>query len=327
MIETSFLLPVRRRSFRVAWLIACYLGLHPFLIAAGANPQQDAVVAQFLGQHCLECHDAGTAEGEREFETFKLPIQSEQQLITADEIIDQLTLRQMPPEDSEQPTDAQRLEVLNALRASIKQARSQFESTGARTVMRRLSNREYENTLATLFNRRVDTLGLTADFPKENTSQHMDNIGKSLVTSGFLVDQYFQAASRLVEMRLGKPEVEPKSWHFTDNFRQYEELTGPHRSVFNFKYLCLYEQPNTDTRQGGYGHIEDFLKGVPVSGLYDIEVLAQAMHRDTHYDPKIFRIDFAEPFQLAVVPGDVDQRTYPLPPGHRTDPGHGDGAG
>ncbi len=29
------------------------------------------------------------------------------------------------------------------------------------------------------------------------------------------------------------------------------------------------------------------------------------MHRDTHYDPKIFRIDFSEPFQLAVVPGDA----------------------
>ncbi len=86
---------------------------------------------------------------------------------------------------------------------------------------------------------------------------------------------------------------------------QYEELSGSHKSAFNFRYLCLYEQPNTDTRQGGYGHIENFLKGVPVSGLYDIEVEAQAMHRDTHYDPKIFGIDFSEPFILGLVPGDV----------------------
>ena len=171
--------------------------------------------------------------------------------------------------------------------------------------MRRLSNREYENTLEVLFNRRVDTLGLTADFPKEETSHHLDNIGSSLVTSGFLLDQYFQAASRLVETRLGKPRMEAKSWHFTDNFKQYEELSNSHRNVFKYQFLCLYEQPNTDTRQGGYGHIEDFLEGVPVSGLYDIEVHAQAMHRDTHYDPKIFRIDFSEPFQLAVVPGDA----------------------
>jgi hypothetical protein len=262
-------------------------------------------VADFLGKYCLECHDNASAEGEREFESFKLPISSEQQLIATDEIIDQVTLKTMPPEDSEQPTDEERLALLQELRSSVAEARGQFEGSTGRTVMRRLSNREYEVTLAALFGRRVDTLGLTADFPKEKTSHHIDTIGESLVTSGFLLDQYFQAASRLVETRLGKPMMDPESWHFTDNFQQYEELSGAHRTVFNFEYLCLYEQPNTDTRQGGYGHIEDFLEGVPVSGLYDIEVNAQAMHRDTHYDPKIFRIDFSEPFQIAVVPGDA----------------------
>ncbi len=127
------------------------------------------------------------------------------------------------------------------------------------------------------------------------------------MTSGFLLDQYFQAAHRLVESRLGKKEMKPKDWHFTKHFIQYEELTGSHKSALNYEYLCIYEQPNTDTRQGGYGHIEDFLDGVPVSGLYDIKVLAQAMHRDTHYDPKIFKIDLSEPFILGVVPGDISK--------------------
>lgn len=315
---------VRTFVVRAFVVRAVVLGVIVFMIASAASiaaaeankqpaelsadkPSRDTgtIVADFLGEYCLQCHDSGSAEGEREFASFELPITTETQLISADEIIDQVTLRLMPPEDSEQPTDEERLALVEALRTSIRDARDQFASTGGRTVMRRLSNREYENTMATLFDRRVDTLGLTAAFPKENTSHHLDNIGESLVTSGFLLDQYLQAASRLVETRLGKPEMKPKSWHFTDHFVQYEELSGSHRSVFKYEYLCLYEQPNTDTRQGGYGHIEDFLEGVPVSGLYDIEVHAQAMHRDTHYDPKIFRIDFSEPFQLAVVPGDA----------------------
>ena len=263
------------------------------------------VVNEFMGKYCLECHDSSVAKGERDFEALDLPLKTHHDLIAAKEIIDQVTLREMPPKDADQPTDDERLAVLRAMRGGITAARSQFESTGSRTVMRRLSNREYENTVATLFGRRVDTLGLTADFPKEKTSHHLDNIGDALVTSGFFLDQYFQSANRLVESRLGKPEMEPKSWHFTKNFQQYEELTGSHKQAFNFEYLCLYEQPNTDTRQGGYGHIEDFLEGVPVSGLYEIEVHAQAMHRDTHYDPKIFGIDFSEPFRIGVVPGDV----------------------
>jgi hypothetical protein len=276
-----------------------------FLTTAHSADDAPKLAQQFLGKYCLECHDADVQKGDRAFEKFALPLKSVSDLIDARDIIDQLTLKEMPPKKADQPTDDERLAMIRALREGTVAAYGKFQSTGSRTVMRRLSSREYENTLAVLFGRRVDTLGLTADFPKEKTSQHMDNIGKSLVTSGFLVDQYFQSANRLVEARLGKPATEPKSWRFNSHFLQYEELSGSHKSAFNYRYLCLYEQPNTDTRQGGYGHIEDFKQGVPVSGLYDIEVEAVALHRDTHYDPAIFGIDFSEPFILGVVPGDV----------------------
>lgn len=262
-------------------------------------------VQQFLGKYCLECHDADVQKGDRAFHEFALPLQSAADLIEARDIIDQLTLKEMPPKKADQPSEDERLAMVRALRDGTVAAHGRLQSTGSRTVMRRLSSREYENTLAVLFGRRVDTLGLTADFPKEKTAEHMDTIGKALVTSGFLVDQYFQSANHLVETRLGKPTTPPKDWTFNSHFVQYEELQGSHKTVFNYRYLCLYEQPNTDTRQGGYGHIEDFKQGVPVSGLYDLEVEAQAMHRDTHYDPKIFGIDFSEPFILGVVPGDV----------------------
>ena len=273
------------------------------------------LVLQFLDQYCAECHDADVHKGDRNFEKFALPLKSADDLIDARDIIDQLTLKEMPPKKADQPRVEERLAMMRALREASSAAFRKFESTGSRTVMRRLSSREYENTLAVLFGRRVDTLGLTADFPKEKTTDHMDTIGKGLVTSGFLVDQYFQSANRLVEARLGKPAMEPKQWHFNSHFVQYEELQGPHKDAFNFRYLNLYEQPNTDTRQGGYGHIEDFLQGVPVAGLYDLEVEAQAMHRDTHYDPKIFGIDFSEPFIIGVVPGDITKGHihYPQP--------------
>jgi len=283
-----------------------------FAAAADAPPK---VVQQFLGKYCLECHDADVQKGDRSFEKFEMPLKGTADLIEARDIIDQLTLKEMPPKKADQPSDEERIAMIRALRDGTVVAYGKLESTGSRTVMRRLSSREYENTLAMLFGRRVDTLGLTADFPKEKTTEHMDTIGKSLVTSGFLVDQYFQSANRLVETRLGKPATPPKDWKFNSHFVQYEELQGSHKSAFNYRYLNLYEQPNSDTRQGGYGHIEDFLKGVPVSGLYDLEVEATAMHRDTHYDPTIFGIDFSEPFVLGVVPGDVTKGHihYPQP--------------
>ncbi|XZE32711.1 DUF1592 domain-containing protein [Pirellulaceae bacterium SH501] len=291
----------------VRWLFAATAGL--VCIGALSPPTvgddgQDRL-GKFLGSYCIDCHSQQESEGNREFESLRLPLESEPHLIAAAEIVDQLTLRQMPPPDAQQPSNEERLAMLEFLRSKIQEGRSRLRSTGGRTVMRRLTNREYEITLATLLSRQVDTLGLTTEFASDNPSRNIDRIGSEMITSGELLDQYFSAANRLIELRLNKPDMEPKEWHFQGNFVQYEELSGPHKSVFNYRYLCLYEQPNTDTRQGGYGHIEDFLQGVPVSGLYDIEVHARAMHRDTHYDPKIFRIDFSEPFQLAVVPGDV----------------------
>lgn len=286
---------------------------------AGADSSSREIVGDFLHNYCFDCHDTASEKGEREFESLKIPLESIQDLVAAREIIDQITLKEMPPRKKDQPSDEERLEVLGVLRSEVEAARGRFASNGGKTVMRRLSNREYENTLEVLFGRRVDTLGLTADFPKEKTSRHIDTIGESLVTSGFLLDQYFQAAHRLVENRLGKPDMKARDWHFTDNFKQYEELAGSHRAVFKNRFLCVYEQPDTDTRQGSYGHIEDFLEGVPVSGLYDLKVLVQGMHRDTHYDPSIFGIDLSEPFILGVVPGDVmkghihyPQRVEPL---------------
>ena len=289
---------MRITSFLLGVTLGCGFG-------QAKEPGSHEVIVDFLDYHCYECHDSATEKGEREFESLNLPLTSLHDLIMAQEIIDQITLKEMPPKKEEQPKDEERLAVIRALQGEVAAARSRFKSNGGKTVMRRLSDREYENTMAVLFGRRVDTLGLTLDFPKEKTSHHLDTVGESLVTSGFLLDQYFQSAQRLVENRLGKPEMEVKSWHFSDNFKQYEELAGSHQAVFKYKFLCIYEQPDTDTRQGSYGHIEDFLEGVPVSGLYDLEVLVQAMHRDTHYDPKIFGIDFSEPFILGVVPGDA----------------------
>jgi hypothetical protein len=290
------------RSSRGARGLLCFAFAATFTHAADTPPK---VVQQFLGKYCLECHDADVQKGDRSFEKFELPLKGTTDLIEARDIIDQLTLKEMPPKKADQPSDEERLAMIRALRDGTVVAYGKLQSTGSRTVMRRLSSREYENTLAVLFGRRVDTLGLTAGFPKEKTTEHMDTIGKSLVTSGFLVDQYFQSANRLVETRLGKPATPPKDWRFNGHFVQYEELQGSHKSAFNYRYLNIYEQPNSDTRQGGYGHIEDFKQGVPVSGLYDLEVEATAMHRDTHYDPAIFGIDFSEPFILGVVPGDV----------------------
>ena len=197
---------------------------------------------------------------------------------------------------------------------SVEQVHQQLASTGGQTVLRRLNQREYINTLEDLFSRNLQSFDPTSKFPRDRTVEHMDNIGDALVTSGYLLDQYLEAADAVVEKALEpvqKPEV--KSWQFKGNFYQGQELSYSHKKVFNYRYLCVYEVPNTVNHEGGYAAISEFEDGVHADGLYEIQVLAHSMHRDTSYDPSIFEMDFSEPFRLGIVPGDITAGTMHHP--------------
>jgi len=58
---------------------------------------QRKVITDFLEYHCYDCHDSATQKGEREFESLNLPLKNIHDLIMAQEIIDQVTLKEMPP--------------------------------------------------------------------------------------------------------------------------------------------------------------------------------------------------------------------------------------
>ncbi|MCH1438934.1 MAG: hypothetical protein L7W43_04735, partial [Rubripirellula sp.] len=86
-----------------------FFGIHAvFATASDPNEGRSTKIhptSEFLRSFCTDCHGNGTEEGERNFDAFELPIKTVGQLITADEIIDQLTLRLMPPPDAAQPTN------------------------------------------------------------------------------------------------------------------------------------------------------------------------------------------------------------------------------
>lgn len=274
------------------------------------------IAFQFIGNSCLECHDELTQEGHRNFEEITFPIEDEMGIIAVQEIIDQLNLGAMPPKKAEQPSHEAKAKAIAALTAEVADAHSRLKSTGGQTLLRRLNEREYLNTLEDLFSRRVDTFAPTAKFPTDQTDHHIDTIGDALVTSGFLLDNYFEAADLVVETALStaeKPEV--KTWKFTDNFTQGQELSYSHKTVYKYQYLCVYEVPNTTNHEGGYAGLEQFPEGVHEAGYYEVKVLAHSMHRDSPYDPEIFQMDLTEPFRLGIVSGDarIGELHHPQP--------------
>ncbi len=276
------------------------------ILAEDGTADQAKQLAGLIENYCVECHNGDDPSGEREFETFDLEEPSLDNQILLQDIIDQLTLSTMPPEDASQPTSKERLFAISALTSRLSNMRQATASTGGRTVLRRLSKREYRRTIGDLLAIDMTMFDPTIEFPGDNLSANFDNVGDALVTSGHLLENYLEAADRCVEKSLAatqRPEL--KEWVFKDNFYQQPELSTAHKKSFNDSFLCLYDHPYNDKPEGAYGHIAEFRSGVPVDGIYEIRVHAKAMHRDTPYSNKTVRIDLEEPFRMGIRPGDT----------------------
>ena len=160
--------------------------------------------AKFLATYCYQCHDESEQKGDRRFDELEFPIADAHGILDVQDIIDQLNLGEMPPKKAEKhPGEKEVAAVIESLTASVAKARETIQSTGGQTILRRLNRREYRNTVSDLFDIDLTAFDPTSKFPVERTVDHMDNIGDTLVTSGYLLDQYLEAADVIVEKALG----------------------------------------------------------------------------------------------------------------------------
>ena len=273
-------------------------------------------VKTFLSKYCVQCHGVEEQNGDRRFDRLNGVIPDENTLIDYQDILDQLNLGEMPPEDEKQPSTEERMRVIEWLTTNIREYHETHKSTSSETVLRRLNTREYRNTIRDLLHVNTSIFDPTSTFPKDKTTDHLDNIGETLVTSGYLLARYFDAADQVIEKAMfpaRKPEVQ--TWVFRDGFRQQPEIDKVHQKVNGFKHMTLYDVRGADKHEGAYGPIHAFAKGVPYDGYYEIRLNAEAVNRVNPYDPDFLGIDPSEPLRLGIVPGDrtVGQLHKPQP--------------
>jgi len=259
----------------------------------------------FLKTYCSDCHGAEKQKAERRFDTLPTTVADNNTLADYQDILDQLNLSEMPPNKAEQPSEVQRQEIIRRLTEQIATYHKSRKPAGSQAILRRLNAREYKNTIRDLLHLNTSIFDPTTTFPKDQTVHHLDNVGDTLVTSGYLLARYLEAAELAIDKALlspNKPRV--RKWFFTDNLRQQPEIDQVHRRTTGFKYLVLYDVIGADKHEGAYAPIHAFAKGVPVDGYYDIRFNAQAVNRIHPYDPEYLGLDPSEPLRLGIVPGD-----------------------
>jgi len=262
----------------------------------------------FLKQYCYKCHGPDKQKAKRRFDTLPATIKDFRQQEQWQEIVDQLNLGEMPPEDAKQPSQAERLAAVKTLTGDIARACENFAGTSRHTTLRRLNKVEYQKTISDLLSLNIDAWNPAEDFPAEVTAEGFDNDGAQLVTSGLLLEKYFPAAEAAVKRATHfekKPETKryaQKSPFYFDG-KEARELPKLFQ-VDRFRFVP--ETPYTDLygrhyRGGHVGFLPLFRAGgMPHNGNYTIRVRAAAVDRTHDYGQAVDDLRNGGPLVLEI---------------------------
>jgi mono/diheme cytochrome c family protein len=161
----------------------------------GADAAIPAQARRFLDAHCVDCHSGAEPEAGLALDaTTKTPA-----VATWVRIHDRIQSGEMPPPEAEQPTAAEKRELLDWLAGSLTKVEQKRHAEEGRVILRRMNRREYENTLH-------DLLGIAAPLaallPEDQVVHGFDTVSRALETSPTLLVRYQVAADRALDAAL-----------------------------------------------------------------------------------------------------------------------------
>ena len=274
-------------------------------IGFAANAAElDPAVAKFVQRYCLDCHDAETEKGDRDFEPFLKSPSAISQHVALEEILEQLNLGEMPPKKRNvpQPSNAERRQIVTDVTRYLTAAEASAKP--ASTVMRRMTRYEYKNTIRDLLGVDTDAADMTRLFPADPRSHGFATLGSAQALSEHQLGLYMDAARLYLDMALvfDRKQPERRKWVF-----EPRDFNGEKKNVGTVRYRVWgKDYKHLDIAHGqpidnGPTYPKEFArKGVPVDGHYRIRVTATAIGRKHPYDPAIFPNDLSVPLQLGL---------------------------
>lgn len=155
--------------------------------------------AVFFAQHCFDCHDASTTKGGIQLDTAAERDWADREShIFFERVLKALRSGQMPPDSKLPPAEIQ------SVTEYLHQQLMEHSRIGG-TVLRRLNQREYENTISSLFG---FSFQVPEGFPTDQSLHGFDNVGEDLVLSPPLMEAYFESAVSVAD-RVFPPPPQP----------------------------------------------------------------------------------------------------------------------
>ncbi|MDA7893690.1 DUF1592 domain-containing protein [bacterium] len=279
---------------------------------APAAESSPADVALFLRNYCTDCHGSEAQNADRRFDHLASDLVNGKtvdhvpQAEMLQEVLDQLNLAAMPPDEAKQPKQEKVKQIVASLTKMMFDAENALRGNAGKVILRRLNRNEYRNTIRDLFHLPMVDFDPTTTFPADDVTDGFDNVGEGLVTSDYLLRNYLGAARQIAD-KVIRPGPRPEMIHYKS-----DAGIGTKQPALTLNGARI-ESSKTDKearKDAGRMFIKfrqplgirqlDKRKGVPADGEYVIRFSAQAVRRVSRYKDEDLRYNSSEPMRLSV---------------------------
>ncbi|MCA9179363.1 MAG: DUF1592 domain-containing protein [Planctomycetales bacterium] len=165
-------------------------------------------VRPLLERLCYDCHGPRQAKADLRLDRLNPDFLRGGDLDTWHDVLNQLNLGMMPPEDATQPTEAEATRLISWLTRSLRVAAEAKRNAGGRVTSRRLTRDEYAHTMR-------DLLGVDLDYGREMPPEPASpdgflNDGATLELSPTQLETYLAVARRALSLAIvegDRPQV------------------------------------------------------------------------------------------------------------------------
>ena len=176
-----------------------------------------------MGRYCVECHQTVQPTSGVVLPQAKLDdVSSHSELW--EKVVRKLAARQMPPQDSDIPSDADYEQFLKQLTGALDRQAFEHPQPGRTASLRRMNRTEYRNAIRDLLALDIDVAHL---LPPDESSGGFDNVTVTDL-SPTLLSRYITASQKISRLAIGNPLPAPQG----DTFRvpadqtQEDHVTG-----------------------------------------------------------------------------------------------------
>jgi mono/diheme cytochrome c family protein len=181
----------------------------------------------FLKQHCQACHGGDKPRGNFRLDTLTHDFNDRANQDRWLTVAEQIRSGTMPPKERPRPPEKDVATLTTWIRGQVELAEKTRNTTQGRVPIRRLNRAEYENTIRDLLG--VD-LDLKDVLPADTPVNGFDNGAEALHVSSFLMEQYLEAADKVLDAAIVNG---PRPWMIKKRFDiRDEKSVNPTGSVY-----------------------------------------------------------------------------------------------